>query len=243
MSVVETGSVRELGVPGRREVVADALVVLGIDAVEPLVRELADEGSPVDWRPIAAVLGRIGEAVAFDGLLRGLAAASGGRSRERLGFAFSGFGAAALDRYTAALSHPVPHVRRMAVRGLQRCGDDARSAVDALVPLLGDPDDEVAREAQNALMSHGEHVIARLRLVRERGPGRQRARALTVLAESGVKGRCPAPTWPRSNGSSASSSRTTGRRGCGRAGITGSPSTAVTRPESCASSGSPTPDP
>ncbi|WP_406006761.1 HEAT repeat domain-containing protein [Streptomyces sp. NBC_00637] len=188
MSVVETGSVRELGVPGRREVVADALVVLGIDAVEPLVRELADEGSPVDWRPIAAVLGRIGEAVAFDGLLRGLAAASGGRSRERLGFAFSGFGAAALDRYTAALSHPVPHVRRMAVRGLQRCGDDARSAVDALVPLLGDPDDEVAREAQNALMSHGEHVIARLRLVRERGPGRQRARALTVLAESGGEG-------------------------------------------------------
>ncbi|MFD9319035.1 HEAT repeat domain-containing protein [Streptomyces sp. NPDC060053] len=161
------------------------MVALGSDAVEWLVRELADEESSVDWRPIAAVVGRIGEAAAFDGLLRGLASASGESSRKRLGFAFCGFGAAALERYTAALSHPVPHVRRMAVRGFQRCGDAARSAVCVLLPLLGDPDREVAQQAQDALMLQGEHVVPLVRRIRERGPGRQRARALTVLAELG----------------------------------------------------------
>ncbi|WP_327185086.1 HEAT repeat domain-containing protein [Streptomyces sp. NBC_01334] len=183
--MVDTDSVRDLGVPDRREAVAEALAALGADAVELLVRELANEESPVDWRPIAAVLGRIGEAAAFDGLLRGLASAAGENSRKRLGFAFSSFGAAALDRYTTALSHPLPHVRRMAVRGLQRCGDDARAAVSALLPLLGDPDREVAQQAQDALVQQGEHVIPLLRRIRERGPGRQRARALTVLAELG----------------------------------------------------------
>ncbi|MFD9433984.1 HEAT repeat domain-containing protein [Streptomyces sp. NPDC060002] len=177
--------VRDLGVPDRREAAADALVALGSDAVERLVRELAQEDSPVDWRPIAAVMGRIGEADAFDSLLRALASASSESSRKRLGFAFSGFGAAAIDRYTTALSHPVPHVRRMAVRGFQRCGDAGTSAVSALLPLLGDPDREVAQQVQDALILQGEHVVPLLRRIRELGPGRQRARALTMLAELG----------------------------------------------------------
>ncbi|MEH0446393.1 MULTISPECIES: HEAT repeat domain-containing protein [unclassified Streptomyces] len=182
--MVDTDLIRDLGVPDRREAAADTLAALGPDAVEHLVRELTDEESPVDWRPIASVLERIGDA-AFDGLLLGLASASTESSRKRVGFAFSCLGAAALDRYTAALSHPVPHVRRMAIRGLQHCGDAARSAISALVPLLGDHDPRVARQAQDALILQGEHVIPLLQRIREQGPGRQRARALTVLAELG----------------------------------------------------------
>ncbi|WP_234436822.1 HEAT repeat domain-containing protein [Streptomyces maremycinicus] len=182
---VVRGLVRDLGVAGRGEGAAEALVALGGGAVEGLVRELANEESSVDWRPLAAVLGRVGGAAAFDGVLRGLASAVGEGSRRRPGFAFSGFGAAALDRCTAALSHPAPHVRLAAVRGLQRCGDGARSVVTELLPLLGDPDHEVGREAQHALVLQGEHVVPLLRRIRERGPGRLRARALTVLAELG----------------------------------------------------------
>ncbi|WP_405842310.1 HEAT repeat domain-containing protein [Streptomyces sp. NBC_01518] len=175
--------IQDLGRPDRHEAAADALVTLGADGVGQLVREVMDAESPVDWRPITAVLGRIGDA-GFDGLLQGLVSASTEESRKRVGFAFSQLGAAVLDRYTAALAHPVPLVRRLAVRGIERCGEAGPSAA-ALVPLLGDPDQEVARQAQDTLIRTGEHMIPLLRRVREQGPGRQRARALTVLAELG----------------------------------------------------------
>lgn len=181
--MVSADLIRDLGRPDRRETAADALVTLGADGVGQLVREAMDAESPVDWRPITAVLGRIGDA-GFDGLLQGLLSASTEESRKRVGFAFSQLGVAVLDRYTAALAHPVPLVRRQAVRGIERCGEAGRSAT-ALLPLLGDPDQEVARQAQDTLIRTGEHVIPLLRRVRERGPGRQRARALTVLAELG----------------------------------------------------------
>ncbi|WP_427921549.1 HEAT repeat domain-containing protein [Streptomyces sp. cg40] len=175
--------IRDLGRPDRYEAASDALVALGAGGVEQLVREVMDAESPLDWLPVASVLGRIGDA-GFDGLLRGLGSASTGESRKRVGFAFSQLGVAVLDRYTAALAHPVPLVRRLAVRGIEHCGEAGRSAA-ALVPLLGDPDQEVARQAQDTLSRTGEHVIPLLRRVRERGPGRQRARALTVLAGLG----------------------------------------------------------
>jgi hypothetical protein len=181
--VVNADLIRDLGRPDRHEAAADALVTLGADGVEQLVREVMDTESPVDWRPITAVLGRIGDA-GFDGLLQGLVSASNEKSRKRVCFAFSQLGVAVLDRYTAALAHPVPLVRRQAVRGIEHCGEASRSAA-ALLPLLGDPDQEVARQAQDTLIRTGEHVIPLLRRVRERGPGRQRARALTVLAELG----------------------------------------------------------
>ena len=176
--------IRDLGMPDLHEAAADALVALGADGVERLVRAAMDEESPVDRRRIAAVLVRIGDA-GFDGLLQGLASASTDRSRRQVGFAFSHFGAVALDRYITALSHPLPQVRREAVRGIQHCGEVGRPAVAALLPLLGDPDQEVARQAQDALILQGPRVIPLLQRVRERGPGRQRARALTVLAELG----------------------------------------------------------
>ncbi|WP_405949489.1 hypothetical protein OG588_26600 [Streptomyces prunicolor] len=109
-----------------------------------------DTGSLVDWRPITAVLGRIGDA-GFDGLLQGLVSAPTEESRERVGFAFSRLGVAVLDRYTVVLTHPVPLVRRQAVRGIEHCGEAGRSAA-VLPPLLGDPDQEVARQAQDTLI-------------------------------------------------------------------------------------------
>ncbi|MFI6548215.1 HEAT repeat domain-containing protein [Streptomyces prunicolor] len=181
--MVNADLIRDLGRPDRYEAAADALVTLGAGGVEQLVREVMDTESPVDWRPITAVLGRIGDA-GFDGLLQGLVSASTEESRKRVGFAFSQLGVAVLDRYTAALAHPVPLVRRLAVRGIEHCGEAGRSAA-VLLPLLGDPDQEVARQAQDTLIRTGKHVIPLLRRVRERGPGRQRARALTVLAELG----------------------------------------------------------
>lgn len=181
--MVNAGLIRDLGRSDRYEAAADALVTFGADGVEQLVREVMDAESPVDWRPITAVLGRIGEA-GFDGLLQGLLSASTEESRKRVGFAFSRLGVAVLDRYTSALAHPAPLVRRQAIRGIEHCGGAGQSAA-VLLPLLGDPDQQVARQAQGTLIRTGEHVLPLLRHVRERGPGRQRARALTVLAELG----------------------------------------------------------
>lgn len=182
--MVSADLIRDLGVPERREAAADALVALGAGGVESLVREVMDEESPVDWRPIADVLGRIGDA-GFDGLLQGLVSASTEHSRKRVGFAFSHLGAVALHRYVLALSHPLPLVRYEAVRGIRHCGEAGRSAATAVLPLLGDPDQRVARQAQDVLILQGPRMIPPLQRVRERGPGRQRARALTVLAELG----------------------------------------------------------
>ena len=147
--MVSADLIRDLGRPDRYEAAADALVALGAGGVEQLVREVMDAESAVDWRPVAAVLGRIGDA-GFDGLLQGLLSASTEESRKRVGFAFSQLGVAVLDRYTGALAHPVPLVRRQAVRGIGHCGEAGRSAV-ALLPLLGDPDQEVARDRKSVV--------------------------------------------------------------------------------------------
>jgi len=89
--VVNADLIRDLGRPDRHEAAADSLVTLGAGGVEQLVREVMDTGCPVDWRPITAVLGRIGDA-GFDGLLQGLVSAPTEESRERVGFAFSRLG-------------------------------------------------------------------------------------------------------------------------------------------------------
>ncbi|MFG2278766.1 HEAT repeat domain-containing protein [Streptomyces asoensis] len=181
---MDTDLVRDLGVPDRREAAAEALVALGSGAVEQLIRALAAADSPVPWRLITDVLQRIRDS-GFDGLVRALVSASDERSRKHVALAFSHVGPAFLERYTAALSHPVPLIRREAVRGIQYCGEAGRSAVAALLPLLGDPDQEVARQAQDTLVFQGPHVIPLLQRIREVGPGEQRARALTVLAALG----------------------------------------------------------
>ncbi|MCZ2526053.1 MULTISPECIES: hypothetical protein [unclassified Streptomyces] len=58
-------------------------------------------------------------------------------------------------------------------------------AAHDLLPLLGDADEKVAQEAEDALERLGEEAVPLLRRAREEGPGRLRARALTVLARIG----------------------------------------------------------
>ncbi|MFD4525258.1 HEAT repeat domain-containing protein [Streptomyces sp. NPDC058470] len=209
---VNADLIRDLGRPDRHEAAADALVTLGAGGVKELVREVMDAESPVDWRPITAVLGRIGDA-GFDGLLQGLVSASTEESRKRVGFAFSQLGMAVLDLYVAALAHPVPLVRRQGVRGIEHCEEAGRSAA-VLLPLLGDPDQEVARQAQDTLIRSGEQVThtsvttpARLILCpgRPGRPGRPGIPGTTILwaAASGA----PARTDATSHGTGARGTR------------------------------------
>nr|WTB30010.1 HEAT repeat domain-containing protein [Streptomyces sp. NBC_00830] len=187
--------VRDLGRPDRRVAAADVLAAGGEAAAEAIVRELTDESSPVGWREAVPVLRLIGGA-SFDYLVQGLLDAPTAEVRDRVGFAFTGLGAGALDRYTTALSHPSPFVRRQAVLGIQHCDGAGLSAVPALLPLLGDTDPEVAQEAQDCLMIRGkkieESLVPLLQRIRREGPGRQRARALSVLAVVGGETVLPA---------------------------------------------------
>ncbi|MEU8928438.1 hypothetical protein AB0D30_00940 [Streptomyces sp. NPDC048409] len=182
--MVNADLIRDLGRPDRYEAAADALVALGAGGVEQLVREVRDAESPVDWLPITAVLGRTGDA-GFDGLLQELVSASTEESRKRVGFAFSRLGAAVVDRCTAALAHPLPLVRPLAVRGIEHCGEAGRpvrrrSGAAARRPGPG---------GRPAGRGHPEpYRRARDSAAPARpgtGPGRRRARALTVLAELG----------------------------------------------------------
>ncbi|MFC9758181.1 hypothetical protein [Streptomyces sp. NPDC056921] len=181
-------TVRDLCLADRRATAADALAGGGAGAVEAIVRELTDASSPVDWRHVAPVLRRIG-ATAFEPLVRALVEAGGEEAQERVGAAFMRLGEESLDRYTAALSHPAPLVRRQAVRGIRYCDEPGPSALHALLPLLGDADEEVAVTARDVLMDRGpglgEGLARSLREIRREGPGRARARALSVLAAVG----------------------------------------------------------
>ncbi|MEV6105490.1 hypothetical protein AB0M28_12360 [Streptomyces sp. NPDC051940] len=189
--------IRQLADPDRRTAARDALVAMGPVAVGPLLHELLDERSPVSWWDLEAVLHRIGPA-GFDEARGALAGASGTEARRRAGRVFSGYGP--VDRYLAAVSDPAPVVRLWAVRGVARSLDPegsaagpsaeagsplVRRAVDALLPLLGDADAEVAEGAQFALTRLGRDAVPALRRARLEGPGRVRARALTALAEAG----------------------------------------------------------
>ncbi|MFJ8620595.1 hypothetical protein ACIRD4_32865 [Streptomyces clavifer] len=142
----------------------------------------------------APVLRRIGGA-AFDYLVQGLLDAPTAEMRDRVGFVFTRLGAGALDRYTTALSHPSPIIRRQAVLGIQHC-EGAGLALPALLPLLGDFDREVAQQARDALMIRGKefkkNLIPLLQRIRREGPGLQRAQALSVLAALGGEPVLPA---------------------------------------------------
>ncbi|MET9657664.1 HEAT repeat domain-containing protein [Streptomyces sp. NPDC006510] len=181
-------TVRDLRLADRRTAAADALAGGGAVAVEAIVRELTDDSSPVNWRHVAPVLRRIGS-TAFDPLVRALIDVPTEEARERVGAAFIRLGEEALGRYAAALSHPAPLVRRQAVRGIRHCDEPGPSSLRALLPLLGDPDGELAGAARDALMDRGrglaEVLVPFLREIRRKGPGRARARALSVLAELG----------------------------------------------------------
>ena len=176
--------IRDLGAPDRRSEAADSLVALGRAAVGPVLRQLMDESSSVDWARSARVLQRLG-VVGFDLLAEGLMAASTQESQRRAGWVFSRYGVDALDRYIVALAHPHPRVRAHAALGIQFCGETGVLAAADLVPLLGDADEAVTHQAQSALTMLGPAVVPMLLQVRESGPGKQRAGALSVLAAVG----------------------------------------------------------
>ncbi|MFE2933175.1 HEAT repeat domain-containing protein [Streptomyces sp. NPDC059278] len=181
-------TVRDLCLADRRAAAAEALAGGGGVAAEAIARELADDSSPVDRWHVVPVLRRIG-AAAFDPLVRALLDASTDEAREWVGAAFMRLGEEALERYTATLSHPAPHVRRWAVRGIRHCDEPGPAALHALLPLLGDADPEVARTARDTLLDRGpdlaDGLVPSLREIRREGPGRARARALSVLAGIG----------------------------------------------------------
>lgn len=87
------------------------------------------------------------------------------------------------------MSHTSAFVRCQAVVGIRLCDGAGLSTVTALLPLLGDPDPEVAQQAQDTLVIRGKEIednlVPLLQQIRRAGPGRQRARALTVLAALG----------------------------------------------------------
>lgn len=187
-------AIKALADPDRREAARESLAARGLAAVRPLLDELLDETSPVRHWDIEFVLTeRIGS-VAFDEVLAALAAATDDESRGRVSRVFTRFGA--VDRYIGALSHPSARVRGSAAFGIQSAcsvafgrepnpGVDYGLVIDALIPLLADPDPEVAQRAEWVLTMLGPGVEEPLRRVRDHGPGRLRARALTALAATG----------------------------------------------------------
>ncbi|MGW1553088.1 hypothetical protein [Streptomyces sp. NPDC002346] len=145
-ALVGVDVVRDLGLPDRRDAAAAALVVLGSDAVPPLLRELRDEASPVDRREITAVLGRIGGA-GFDDVLQGLLDAPTEESRHRVGFAFS--------RYTFARNrHSRPDLVRRRPRRARRRVPHLRGSPDSR------PDPPALPESGDHARRHGVSYIA-----------------------------------------------------------------------------------
>ncbi|WP_331726388.1 hypothetical protein [Streptomyces sp. NBC_00887] len=192
---MNVGLVRDLACPDRRVAAAEVLARGGEAAAKAIVRELADESSPVEWREAAPVLQRIGGA-AFDHLVQGLLDAPTVEVRDKVGLVYTRLGAGFLDQYATAMAHPSPFVRRQSVLGIRLCDGAGLSTVPALLPLLGDTDPEVAQEAQDTLMIRGQEIKASLvpllQQVRRAGPGRQRAGALSVLAALGGETVLPA---------------------------------------------------
>ncbi|MFJ9096836.1 HEAT repeat domain-containing protein [Streptomyces globisporus] len=184
-----------LGDPGLREVARARLAAQGRAAVGPLIRALLTTDSVQVRARIDGLLNRdIGPDLAFDDVLEALAAAPDETSRRRLGSTFTSF--RSVDRFVDALRHSSPAVRSAAAFGIQSVcmvafgrsplpGVDYVRVTEALIPLLGDPDPDVAQRGGWALGLLGPATHEPLRRVRAHGPGRLRARALATLAASG----------------------------------------------------------
>ncbi|MEU9479255.1 HEAT repeat domain-containing protein [Streptomyces sp. NPDC048191] len=189
-----TEVIKALADPDQREAARERLAACGPAVAPPLIEELLDTASPVPAWEIEMVLSkRIGPA-AYDEVLAALATASDEESRRRLSATFSAFGT--VDRYKEALGHPSASVRKSAAIGIQYACSvdygrepnpdvDYGRVIDALIPLLADPDPGVAQRAMWVLSMLGPGVVEPLRRVRRHGPGRLRAGALSVLAAVG----------------------------------------------------------
>jgi hypothetical protein len=175
---------RRLGSPHHRVSSAAhrALVKRGPDAVGPVLAELSDERSPVDWSVTASVLRSIGDA-AFDPLVNAIAAAPTAEVARRCGWAFCGLDVSGPEMYLPALRHPHPKVRDRAAYALQLKSDAALPYAPQLIELLADPDKDVRQRALWALTEIGSGVVPLLReLRRSTTAGQLRRHALTALA-------------------------------------------------------------
>jgi HEAT repeats len=165
-----------------RSLAAEALVGLGAAAVPAVVAALVDETSPVDWAEAGWLLRRIG-LPAFQAVRDVIAAAPTREARRRAGWAFVGFGAAALPAYIAATRHPHPQVRANAATGIGYLKAQGLPGAAALIELLADADEYVRERAVGALPQLGMAVLPALQQVRRGGPGSARHGALVALAE------------------------------------------------------------
>lgn len=176
---------------GTRSQAAEALVELGSAVVPAVVAALVDEASPVDWGDAGMVLRRIG-LPAFNAVREAIAAAPTQEARRRAGWAFVGFGAAALPGYVAATRHPHPPVRADAATGIGYLNEQGLPGAAALVDLLADSDQQVRERAVVALEHLGLGVLPLLQRARRRGPPRARHGALAALANlAGDRGLSP----------------------------------------------------
>ncbi|MFE4608520.1 HEAT repeat domain-containing protein [Streptomyces niveus] len=187
-------AIKALADPGLREAARDRLAAWGSAAVGPLLDELLGADSAVPHGQIEFVLAKRIGPVAFDEVMGALAAAEDQESRRRLSRVFTAF--RSVDHYVAALSHPSAEVRSSAAYGIQcacsvafgrepNADVDYGLVIDALIPLLADPDPDVAQRAGWVLSMLGPGVVEPLHRLRREGPGNLRAQALTVLAAVG----------------------------------------------------------
>ncbi|MEU6505169.1 hypothetical protein [Streptomyces sp. NPDC046942] len=162
--------------------------------VRPLIDELLDVTSPVPPGEIERLLVKSLREHAYDEVLAALASASDEEPRRRLNRVFSSFGM--VDRYIEALNHPSASVRLSAANAIQSACSvaygsepnpdaDYDAVIGALIPLLADPDPDVLQRVTWLLCMLGPGVVEPMRHVRRHGPGKLRARALSVLAAVG----------------------------------------------------------
>jgi hypothetical protein len=157
-----------------------ALVAAGAAAVDPVLRMLCDESSPVPWYRLTTVLRQIGEA-SFGPLVTALAEAPTAEVARRCAAAFAHLDVPDKAIYRPALRHHSPAVRAAATNALQQLKARAEPFLPDLIALFEDPEPDVRQRAVWACDAIGAAAVPALRAVR-RGPGRRRRTALTALA-------------------------------------------------------------
>jgi hypothetical protein len=124
-------------------------------AVPALLREMLDESSLLDWFQTKLLLHAIGPA-AYDDVLASLETAHDEGARRRAGAASSGLAPAVPE--SAAIGHPV----RVLGNVRPHPGVPGRhNPIEALVPLVADPDQDVAERDQWVLPMLGDAVLDR----------------------------------------------------------------------------------
>ncbi|GGN43494.1 hypothetical protein FHR83_001782 [Actinoplanes campanulatus] len=167
-----------------REAAEEALVAAGAEAVEPVLRALCDEESPIDWSTSASLLRRLGDP-AFGPLIAAMAAAPTSEVARRCGWALMAVEVSTPAVYLPALRHPHPKVRKSGIYFL--CWQRKAAAepyLPDLIALLDDPDEGVRDNLIRGFGEIGAVAAPALREVR-RGAGRKRRGALAALAEIG----------------------------------------------------------